>query len=105
VSAFDYQGLTQRHEEMPVWRVKLSAQETAGDMDEVIPALLEKGAAYFGKNLIQPKIVENTLSKSGAASTPASAVQPAAGASIDNNLVQSILQRERVEFSGANPKG
>jgi hypothetical protein len=104
VSAFDYQGLTQNHEATPLWRAKLSAQETSGDMDEVIPSLIEKGAPFFGKDLMEPKIVQATLStRSGPAGTPASSLQPAPESTIDSQLLQSVLNRERIEFSGANP--
>jgi hypothetical protein len=104
ISAFDYQGLTQGHEAKPVWRVKLSAQETSGDMDEVIPSMIAKGAQFFGKDLHEPRIVEATLSRgSGAAAAPASSLQPAPESAIDSNLLQNLLNRERIEFSGANP--
>lgn len=104
VSAFDYQGLTQNHEAKPLWRAKLSAQETSGDMDEVIPSLIAKGAPFFGKDLSEPKIVDAMLStRSGPAATPASSLQPAPESTIDSALLQGVLNRERIEFSGANP--
>ena len=104
VSAFDYQGLSKGHEAKPVWRLKLSAQETSGDMDEVIPSLIGKGAAFFGKDLHEPRIVEATLSpRGGSGSTPVSSLQPAPESTIDSNLLQSLLNRERIEYSGANP--
>lgn len=105
VSAFDYRGLTQGHEAKPVWRVKLSAQETSGDMDEVIPSLIAKGALFFGKDMREPKIVDATLSpRSGPAVTLAASLQPAPESAIDSNLLQNLLNRERIEFSGANPR-
>lgn len=104
VSAFDYQGLARRHESQPVWRVKLSAQETSGGMDEVIPALIEKGSPFFGKNLAEPRQVAAALSRGGGpASTPASSLQPAPQAELDRGLLQAILNRERIEFTGINP--
>jgi hypothetical protein len=104
VSAFDYKGLTENHEAKPLWRTKLSAQETSGDMDEVIPSLIEKGAPFFGKDILEPKIVEATLSpRSGPSATPASVLQPAPESTIDSQLLQSVLYRERIEFSGINP--
>jgi hypothetical protein len=104
ISAFDYKGLAQRHEAKPLWRVKLSAQETSGDMEQVIPELIAKGAPYFGKNLPEPKIVNATLAPvSAATSTPASLVEPAQDSTIDSHLLDSVLDQERVEYSGANP--
>lgn len=106
ISAFDYHGLTEGHETWPLWRVKLSAMETSGEMDQVIPALIAAGAPYFGKDLKEPKLVETTLATGPSPSaTPSSLLQPAPGAKLDNELVGAILQRERIEFSGINPSG
>jgi hypothetical protein len=104
ISAFDYQDLARKHESRPVWRIKLSAQETSGAMDEVIPALIEKGAPYFGKNIINPTQIGATLSPgAGPSSTPTSSLQPAPGSGVDPGLLQTILNRERTEFTGMNP--
>jgi hypothetical protein len=104
ISAFDYQGLTQRHEAKPIWRVKLSAQETSGEMDQVIPALIAKGAPFFGKDLPEPMIAQATLAPvSVPASTQASLLEPAPESTIDSSLLQTVLARERIEFSGVNP--
>src|ERR1700677_1763761 len=57
VSAYDYQGLLHREAKL-LWRVKLSAREQSGEMDEVIPALITGGAPFFGRNLDDVKTVE-----------------------------------------------
>jgi hypothetical protein len=104
VSAFDYQSLAQQHEIKALWRVKLSAQETSGDMDEVIPSMVATGAPFFGKNVQEPRIVEATLApKSGQGGTSASLLQPAPETNLDRRLVESLLNQERIQFSGANP--
>jgi hypothetical protein len=104
VSAFDYASLAQQHEVKPLWRVKLSAQETSGEMDQVIPSLIAVGASYFGKNLSEAKIVQATLTTGSTANaTPAAQLQPAPEANLDGQLVGSVLNHERIEFSGANP--
>ena len=104
VTAYDYQAMSEGHEVWPVWRVKLSAQETSGGMDQVIPAMITTAAAYFGKNLPEPKITESRLAgNQGAGATPASLLQPAPEAKVDSQLLHSILERERIEFSGVNP--
>jgi hypothetical protein len=103
VSAFDYQKLSQQHDVKLLWRVKLSAQETSGDMDQVIPSLIAAGTPYFGKNLPDPKIVQSRLSPtSSSGATPASLLQPAPNSSLDGQLVASLLNQERIEFSGVN---
>jgi len=104
VSAFDYRGFTLDHEAKPVWTAKLSTLETSGDLDEVIPALIEKGAPFFGKNILEPKIVQARLAgKSGAMAATAASLAPAPESTIDNQLLQSVLDHERTEFSGAHP--
>jgi hypothetical protein len=104
VSAFDYPSLSQQHALKPLWRVKLSAQETSGDMNEVIPALIASGAPFFGKNVLEPKIVQATLAThEGPTSTAAEMLQPAPEANVDSQIVSSVLSRERIEFSGINP--
>jgi hypothetical protein len=104
VSAYDYRGFTLNHEAKLVWRTKLSALETSGDLDEVIPALIAQGAPFFGKNLVEPKIVNASLATaSGTAGTTAESLQPAPESTIDNQLLHSVLESERVQFSGAHP--
>jgi hypothetical protein len=71
VSAYQYQAAGDRGQPRLLWRAKLSAQETSGGMDEVIPALIARGASYFGKDMQNATIVPNTLMKS---------VSPAPGA-------------------------
>jgi hypothetical protein len=106
VSAFDYQGFALNHEAKLIWRTKLSALETSGDLDEVIPALIAKGAPFFGKNIQDPKIVQaSLLSKYGPEGTPAESLQPAPASTIDNQLLNSVLGQERVQFSGSHSSG
>jgi hypothetical protein len=104
ISAFDYASLAKQHEVKPLWRVKLSAQETSGDMDQVIPSLISMGAQYFGKNMQEPRIVQAALSTNASGSTSASLLQPAPETNLDSQLVGSLLNQERIEFSGANPR-
>lgn len=97
VEAYDYQALV-HHEAKLLWRVKLSAQETSGDMDEVIPALIAGGAPYFGKNLDTMQDVEATLSApartAGFTRTPPDSFQ------LDGRFVNGLLRQERVRISG-----
>jgi hypothetical protein len=105
ISAFDYASLSQQHSIKPLWRVKLSALETSGDMDQVIPSLIATGSPYFGKDVPEPRVVQAALTtSSGKDSTPASLLQPAPEANLDSQLVGTLLNQERIEFSGANPR-
>jgi len=100
VSAYDYQGLTHREAKL-LWRVKLSAREQSGDMDEVIPALIAGGAPYFGKDLPDVKTVEVTPSgASRAPGAPAEAVTPAS-LNLDGQFMDGLLKNEHDSFSGA----
>jgi hypothetical protein len=100
VSAYDYQVLAQQHEAKLVWRAKLSAQESAGGMSEVIPSIIAAGGQYFGKNLPDFKIVRTTISKA----------QPVTGAEMPSVSPDSIglnapsflrlMKRERTKVSG-----
>jgi hypothetical protein len=100
VSAYDYQALAQQHEPKLVWRTKLSAQESAGGMSEVIPSIIAAGGPYFGKNMPDVKIVNTSLSK----------VQPVTGAEMPNvspdsvgldaKFLQGLMKREHTKVSG-----
>lgn len=102
VSAYDYQALTERHETKLVWRVKLSAQESSGEMYEVIPPLITTGAPFFGKDLSDSRFVKTTLSKAPPVNgADASNVEPSPGSyNLDGRLIRDILKRERAKVSG-----
>jgi hypothetical protein len=103
VSAYQNNDAGDHQKPKLLWRVKLSAQETSGSMDEVIPALIAKGASYFGKDIQDPKIVQNTLMKSV---TPSSSSQSSSNqnAMADNGssspAVNALIKQERVQISG-----
>jgi hypothetical protein len=109
VSAYQYQAPGENQPPKLLWRTKLSAQETSGSMDEVIPALIAKGASYFGKDVQYPKIVENTLMKSVA---PAPSTQNSNGQTgmasneAPSPSVGTLVQQERTSIAGTgNGKG
>lgn len=102
VSAYDYQGLTQRHEAKPLWRVKLSAMERSGDMNEVIPSLIAKGAPYFGKNLAEGHIVQAVLASPGDHGQDSN-LEPAPDSKLNSQVIEPLLKTERLEFSGEDP--
>jgi hypothetical protein len=104
ISAYEYLGLEEGDGVRALWRVKLSAQESSGEMDQVIPSLIAMGAPYFGKDLHEPKIIQATLaSRSEPSATPASLLQPAPDSKLNGQLVSALISRERLLFSGANP--
>jgi hypothetical protein len=108
ISAYQYQPPGEAQKPSLIWRAKLSAQETSGDMDEVIPALIAKGAPYFGKDVQFPKIVDNTLMKSVAVpSTQNSNGQTGMAADeAASPAIGALVQQERTSIAGTgNGKG
>jgi hypothetical protein len=100
VSAYDGAAMA-RHEVKLVWKAKLSAQETSGDMPEVIPPLLAKGAPYFGQSLKDVVLLKETLEKAPAA-TPDSEKTPPTPESygLDKSLLTSLQKQEGGKISG-----
>jgi hypothetical protein len=107
VSAYQYQPPGEAQPPKLLWRAKLSAQETSGGMDEVIPALIAKGAPYFGKDMQYPKILENTLMKSVAPRSQSSSGQTGmASDEAPSPAVGALVQQERTSIAGTgNGKG
>lgn len=108
VSAYEYPSSGEPQKPRLLWRAKLSAQETSGGMDEVIAAMIAKGAPYFGKDIQYPKSVKNTLVKSVA--TPANSQSPSNQTGTVSNeatspVVSALVHEERTAISGTgNPK-
>jgi hypothetical protein len=99
VSAYDYEGLVHREAKL-LWRVKLSAREQSGEMDEVIPALVAGGAPYFGKDLPGVKTVEVTP-KTVSQGSSAPAVTPDS-LHLDSQFINGLLKSEHDNFSGGS---
>ena len=104
VSAYDYQALAQGHEAKLVWRAKISAQESSGDMIEVIPPLIAAGGQFFGKDLPDVRIVTTALSRASAVTgADTASAQPSPGSyNLDDRFIQGLLKRERAKVSGTN---
>lgn len=101
VSAYDGQAMS-RHEVKLVWKAKLSAQETSGEMPLVIPPLLAKGAPYFGQDLQDVLVVKATLEKAPSATAPGpNKTQPAPESyGLDKQLLSGLLKEEGGKISG-----
>ena len=101
VSAYDYQALSSRHEAKLVWRTKLSAQETSGDMQEVIPPLVSAGAPYFGQDLAEVPQLKATLVSKPAAAPDSYKFQPTPETyGLDRQLMLHVIRQERNKISG-----
>lgn len=104
VSAYDFPALV-RHEHRLVQRVKMSTDQRPDlTLAEVLPALLQAGGPYFGRNLVAPKILSVPLvaAEAGAVAPPSSAESPPAPGGeqrIDRADLRSLVQQERTDFS------
>jgi hypothetical protein len=99
-TAYDYQALT-RHEATRLWTTKLSAQETSGDMDTVIPALIATGGQYFGKELADIRDVQASPSKTAQPVAANATVQTSAGLfQGEKEFVDNLIKQEHVKISG-----
>jgi len=100
VSAYDYQSLV-HHEAKLLWRTKLSALETEGPMDEVIPTLIANGGPYFGKNFTDLKDITASLVKPATMAVATAYVPPPlASLQLEKQFIDSFLKSEQVKISG-----
>lgn len=99
VSAYDFQAFFQKHEARLVWRTKLSAQESSGRMDQVIPPMLASGARFLGADSAEFNVVPCTLSPKPAPGAPAAAPAPESY-HLDSRLVNDLTSSLRVQISG-----
>jgi hypothetical protein len=106
VSAYDFQAFAQHRQARLVWRTKLSAQDNSGDMAEVIPPLIAKGASFLGKGLPDVTYAETTLQGRPSASAGASASsQPSPAAyGLDKDALDGLIRQERIRFSGTDSR-
>jgi hypothetical protein len=101
VSAYDYQSLFERHVAKLVWRTKLSALETSGDMAQVIPPMLAKGTGHFGTD--SPTVIAVGASLASTPSSIGDSVGPAPTPEsyhLDPESMAKLLAHGREEISG-----
>jgi hypothetical protein len=99
-TAYDYQALS-RHEPARLWTTKLSAQETSGGMDTVIPALIASGGQYFGKEL--PDIRDVGVSPAKMAQPVATSANIQTSSDLfrgEKEFVDNLLKQEHIKISG-----
>ena len=99
VSAYDFDAFFQRHEARLVWRTKLSAQETSGKMDQVIPPMLSSAASYLGADSGELNVVPSALGPRPA-TAPSSAPPTPESYHLDSRLVNDLAATLRARISG-----
>lgn len=101
VSAYDGRALA-RHEARLVWKVKLSAQETSGEMALVIPPMIAKGAPFFGQDLSEVPVVRATLGASPPPAAPGSdkGQPPPESYGVDKQLLSGLIREDGRRISG-----
>lgn len=100
VSAYDYAALT-RGQATLLWRVRLSTRSAGSAMTAALPAMLEAGAPYFGRNLDQPKHLEvANKAPAPAAVAPMPAPSPAVSSELAQPFVQKMVHDEGIQLTG-----
>lgn len=100
VSAYDYTSVADHQQPKLLWRTKLSAQESSGEMSEVIPSLIATGAPFFGKGLRDTRIVETTTMPSVTPQHDGPSTQMAMGSDPGAQSINSLVKQEHGQFSG-----
>jgi hypothetical protein len=102
VSAYDYQALTHNEAKL-VWQTKLSALETSGDMETVIPSLIAGGGKFFGKSIPNMRDVYVPGSRPAPQAVSTAYAPPAPESlQLDKRFFEHLLKQENQKVSGEN---
>ncbi len=94
VTAYDYAGL-QRHEQILLWRVKLSAPQVSAEMADALPALINAGAPYFGRDFDKSQLgTAPLMPKTGAETSGIPPFPSGLAGQNDEPLVRDLTARE-----------
>jgi hypothetical protein len=108
VSAYDYAALG-RHETRLLWRTKMSANDPGVAMVAALPALIQGGGPYFGRDNEESQFVRTPLEPGDKVETgsPARLQGPdltGAARQLDDPFVREIAEKEGVEVTGARSR-
>lgn len=65
LTAYDFSEARMNRKKTPLWRARMSAASQGVDLAAVIPALLESGAPYFGRETVIPQFKQNAIAPNG----------------------------------------
>lgn len=104
VSAYDYHSVVRGKADL-VWRTRMSVRSAGTSMAEAMPALLRGGAPYFGRNFADAQTVVAPVGQAAAGTARAGGFLPPPEVTQQMNqaYLESLLQKEHHEFSGALP--
>ena len=102
LSAYDYASVSRREATL-LWRAKMSTRSAGVAMADALPALLQGGAPYFGRNLGDLQNVTTPLVSGSPAAPGAQQFSPPSGRAgpLDENYLRELMKKEHTEFSGA----
>jgi hypothetical protein len=108
VSAYDYAALG-RHKTRLLWRTKMSANDPGVAMVAALPALIQGGGPYFGRDNEESQFVRTPLEpgdkgESGSAAGPEASDLTGAAGRLDDPFVREIAEKEGVEVTGARSR-
>jgi hypothetical protein len=99
ISAYDFADLSHGVVTL-LWRVKVSARENSGWMDEVLPALLDSCGPYLGRNLNKAQNLSVPLPPPLPRANPAEHSLTAAQEITCSGPIRTLMQREHAFYSG-----
>jgi len=108
ISAYDYAALG-RHEAQRLWRTKMSSSDAGMAMAAALPALVQGGGSYFGRDTDEPQFVRTPVGLEGKveAGSPAgpevSDLTSAAGR-LNDPFVRDLAEKDGAEVTGARPR-
>jgi hypothetical protein len=105
VSAYDYAAL-RRHEAQLLWRAKMSASSAGAAMAGALPALIQGGGPYFGRDHDESQFVRTPLGpgakvETGSSAEPKASDLTGATGRLDDPFVRELAEKEGAEVTGA----
>ena len=102
VTAYDYAALS-RHEARQLWRTKMSTRNAGAAMATALPALIQGGGPYFGRDADEPQFVKTPLGP-GDQVEPGSPDTIGAAGRLDDPFVRELAEKEGAEATGTRPR-
>jgi hypothetical protein len=104
VFAYDYTALG-RHEARLLWRTKMSSSNAGVAMASALPALIQGGGPYFGRDAGKPQSVRTPLGsgdkvETGFPAEPEASDLTSADGRLDDPFIRDLAEKEGIEVTG-----